>query len=257
MASAPRGRQPRFIRRLAPGVHRLEHAYVNCYLLEDETGVTIVDAAFPTSWRYVRAALGEIGRSFDDVRALVLTHAHFDHLGIAHRLNAEHGIPARVHPEDHRIARHPYRYARERTPFLYPFKYPRAIPILAAMTFAGAVTVRGAEAVEALPAEGALEVPGSPEVIFTPGHTMGHCALWLPGSGTLITGDALVTLDPYKGTRGPQIIAGAATANSTLALESLDKLAATDAQLVLPGHGDPWRDGIRSAVDEARTVGAT
>lgn len=257
MSSAKRS-GPRFTRDVAPGVHWLEHAYVNCYILEgDDGGVTIVDAAFPTSWPHVLFALHEIDRSPGDIRALVLTHAHFDHLGIAKRLVDHYAVPVMVHPDDHRIARHPYRYARERTPFLYPFKYPRAIPILAAMTSAGALTVRGVDDVTVLPSAGRLGVPGEPEVIFTPGHTMGHCALHLPDKNVVLSGDALVTLDPYKGTRGPQIIAGAATADSEQALRSLDALTATGAGMVLPGHGDPWTNGVVDAVEKARRVGIT
>ncbi|WP_158603874.1 hypothetical protein [Cryobacterium tepidiphilum] len=38
---------------------------------------------------------------------------------------------------------------------------------------------------------------------------------------------------------------------------SLDALAATDARVLLPGHGEPWRNGVRAAVDAARSAGAS
>jgi glyoxylase-like metal-dependent hydrolase (beta-lactamase superfamily II) len=72
----------------------------------------------------------------------------------------------------------------------------------------------------------------------------------------VISGDALVTLDPYTGHRGPQIVAGAATADSEQALRSLDRLAATGAGTVLPGHGEPWTAGVGTAVELARERGA-
>jgi glyoxylase-like metal-dependent hydrolase (beta-lactamase superfamily II) len=92
-------------------------------------------------------------------------------------------------------------------------------------------------------------------VIACPGHTYGHVALHLPDSGVLLSGDALVTLDPYTGRTGPRIVAGAATADSALNLASLDALAATDATIVLPGHGEPWTGGVVEAVRRAREVG--
>ncbi|MBG6237361.1 glyoxylase-like metal-dependent hydrolase (beta-lactamase superfamily II) [Mycetocola sp. CAN_C7] len=260
MAMKPRtksGRGATLTRDVAPGIHRLEHAYVNCYLIEDAGSITIIDAAFPSTWSHVLTALGEIGRSLVDVKALVLTHAHFDHVGFAARAVAETHAPVWVHPEDRRLAAHPYRYRRERTPFLYPFAYPRAVNVLAAMTAAGALTVKGVSDVRELPSSGVLDVPGHPTVVYTPGHTNGHCALHFADRDTLITGDALVTLDPYKGARGAQIIAGAATADSARALESLTALAETGAMIVLPGHGEPWLAGIRAAVQAAKAVGAS
>jgi glyoxylase-like metal-dependent hydrolase (beta-lactamase superfamily II) len=133
--------------------------------------------------------------------------------------------------------------------------YPRAVPIIGSMAAAGALAVSGVREVRELPSGGELDVPGAPRIVFTPGHTFGHCALHLPDRDALITGDALVTLDPYKAARGAQIIAGAATADSEMALASLEALALTAAQVVLPGHGDPWNDGIVAAVAAARAVG--
>lgn len=256
MAHRPRhGRGPTLTRNVAPGVHRLEHAYVNCYLIEDGNAVTLVDAAFPSSWAPLLLALDEIGRSRRDIEALVLTHAHFDHLGFAARLQSELRVPIWVHPADEHLAAHPYHYKREHTPFVYPVHYPAAIPILAGMTAAGALAVRGVDNVKYLPEAGALDVPGRPQIVFTPGHTFGHTALHLADRGAVLSGDALVTLDPYKGSRGAQIIAGAATADSAMAIDTLTALAETDADLVLPGHGEPWTAGVRAAVDAARAFG--
>jgi hypothetical protein len=64
-----------------------------------------------------------------------------------------------------------------------------------------------------------------------------------------------VTLDVVRGPRGrqgPQIVRGPDTEDADLALESLDVLAATNAETVLPGHGEPWPHGVKSAVEIAR-----
>jgi glyoxylase-like metal-dependent hydrolase (beta-lactamase superfamily II) len=95
-------------------------------------------------------------------------------------------------------------------------------------------------------------VPGEPEIVRTPGHTHGHCALLLRDRGVLLAGDAVVTLDPYTVRRGPRLVARAATVDSARNLRTLDAIAATGAEVVLCGHGDPWRDGAEALVDAAR-----
>jgi glyoxylase-like metal-dependent hydrolase (beta-lactamase superfamily II) len=240
---------------VADRVHRIDHAYVNVYLVEDEGRVLLVDTGLPRTWGLIAQALRRIGRRPDDVAAVALTHAHFDHTGTAARAQRRLGVPIWAHPEDFFIAAHPYRYAHENVRALYPLRYPGGLRIIAAIAAAGALRVEGVEGLVPYPGEGPTDLPGRPHVVFTPGHTFGHCALHLPDRGVVLSGDALVTLDPYTGFSGAQIISGAATADSGMALTSLDDLAATGARLVLPGHGDPWRDGIRSAVREAQLRG--
>jgi glyoxylase-like metal-dependent hydrolase (beta-lactamase superfamily II) len=243
-------------RDVGKGVHRLEHAYVNCYLVEDDDGrLTVVDAGLPAFWPLLGQALRELGRRPGDITALVLTHAHFDHVGVARRLQERLGVPVWAHEKEQYLAAHPYRYAHENMRGVYPLRYPRAARILGAMTRAGALTVKGVSGTLSLEDGATLDVPGRPRVILSPGHTYGHCALHLPDRDVLITGDALVTLDPYTAHTGPRIIAGAATADSAMALQSLDLLAATGAGTVLPGHGEPWLEGIGSAVAAARAAG--
>ncbi|WP_454043707.1 MBL fold metallo-hydrolase [Cellulosimicrobium sp. Marseille-Q8652] len=242
---------------VADRVHRLEHAYVNVYLVADDDGrVLVVDTGLPATWDLLGRALRDLGHRPADVAAVVLTHAHFDHTGSAARAQARLGVPIWLHDDDAHIAAHPYRYAHENVRALYPLRHPAALRILASMTAAGALRVPGVRGLRHAEPGATLPVPGSPRVVFSPGHTAGHCALHLPERDVLLTGDALVTLDPYTGVRGPQIIAGAATADSAQALASLDRLVETGATTLLPGHGDPWTGSVEEAVERARAVGA-
>jgi len=239
----------------APGVHRIEDAYTNWYLLEEDGRLTIVDAGVPTSWESLHKALGQLGRRAEEIEAVVLTHAHFDHVGFAERARTELGVPVWVHENDAPLARHPMQYGHERSRLRYLATQPRALPIVAALARNRAFFPPGVREVRTY-TDGPLPVPGSPEVVPTPGHTLGHCALNLPDRGAVIAGDAVVMLDPYTGRRGPRIVAGAATADSPRNLACLDALAATGAQTVLTGHGDPWRDGAEEAVTRARAAGS-
>jgi glyoxylase-like metal-dependent hydrolase (beta-lactamase superfamily II) len=240
-------------RDVAEGVHRIGEHFVNWYLVEEGGRITIVDAGLPASWQSLLEALSKIGRSPGDVEALVLTHAHFDHIGFAERARVELGIPVWVHENDAPLTRRPWLYMSERSPLSY--LGPRMLPIVASFIRAGAPRVGPIRQVRRFENEGVLDVPGSPRILFTPGHTLGHVGLHLPERDAVISGDALVTHDPYTDTRGPRIVARAATADSERALASLELLAGTGAGTLLPGHGEPWTGGAESAVREARRVG--
>src|SRR5829696_406266 len=240
-------------RDVADGVHRIGEHFVNWYLVEEGGRLTVVDAGLPASWRSLLEALDEIGRSTGDVEALVLTHAHFDHIGFAERARAELDIPVWVHENDAPLTRRPWLYMSERSPLRYLDR--RTLPVVASFVRAGAPRVGPIRGVRRFGDEGTLDLPGSPRVLFTPGHTLGHVALHLPERDAVITGDALVTHDIYTDIRGPRIVARGATADSERALASLDRLAGTGAGTLLPGHGEPWTDGAEQAVKEARRAG--
>jgi glyoxylase-like metal-dependent hydrolase (beta-lactamase superfamily II) len=239
---------------VAEGVHRIEDAYTNWYLLEEDGRLTIVDAGVPRSWDSLQEALRALGRRADDVEAVVLTHGHFDHVGFAERARRELSVPVWVHENDVPLTHHPRRYAYERTPAYYFATQVRALPIVASLLRHRAFWPPPVRAVRRY-TDGVLEVPGRPRVVATPGHTIGHCALHLPDRDAVIAGDAVVTLDPYTGRRGPRIVARAATADSERALASLDALAATGARTVLTGHGPPWTAGAEAAVAAATAAG--
>lgn len=240
---------------VAPGFFCVSVAEVNCYLIKTVDGLTLVDAGLPGTRRPLHALLEHLGARESDIDAVILTHGHFDHVGVASSIRA-HGATVLVHSADARLARHPYSYrpASPRVPYL--LSHPRGIPVIARMAAHGALGVRGVDALGRIHHGQPVDAPGAPTALWTPGHTAGHCAVFFEDQGILLSGDALVTLDPYTGEAGPQIIARAATADTARALASLDTLAETSAQLVLPGHGVPWRDGIAAAVAEAARRGA-
>lgn len=241
---------------VAAGVFQLARGGVNAYLIASDGGLVLVDAGLPRTWPLLEQALASVGATVSDIDALLLTHGHFDHVGMCDRLADEHHLVAKVHPGDVELARHPYRYAHESARFPYPFRYPGALPILARMVAGGALGVKGVRADPVIVPGASIALAGGILPIATPGHTDGHCAFLLESSGVLLTGDALVTLDPYTGRTGPRVVARAATAHSSEALESLTLLAQTGARIVLPGHGDAWEDdGIAAAVAIARSHG--
>ena len=245
-----------FLRDVAPGIHMVQSHHVNCYLLEDADGLTLVDAGLPRVWNELGWAVRDLGRAPADLKALVLTHAHFDHVGVAAKIVARLGIPVYAHRRERHLAAHPYSYAHESPTALYPLRHPRAVPVLASMLAGGAAGVRGVAVTRDLAVGETVPVPGRPRVVFTAGHTFGHCALHVPAADAVLSGDALVTLDPYTGRRGPQIVAGAATADSARALESVEAFRPLGDTVLLPGHGEPWTDGTGRAIDAARRIGA-
>jgi glyoxylase-like metal-dependent hydrolase (beta-lactamase superfamily II) len=239
---------------VAPGVHRIEDAFTNWYLIDDGGRLTVVDTGVPSSWDSLQNLLPRIERVATDIDAVVLTHAHFDHLGFAERARRTLGVPVFVHEADVPLTRHPWRYDHERARAYYFATQVRALPMVASLVGHRAwwpTPVREVVRYE----NGTLPVPGEPQVVPTPGHTHGHCALYLPSRDVVIAGDAVVTLDPYTGRRGPRIVAAAATVDTQRNLATLDAIAGTGAGTVLTGHGEPWHQGAAAIVESARARG--
>jgi glyoxylase-like metal-dependent hydrolase (beta-lactamase superfamily II) len=225
---------------------------VNSYLVDDGGSVTIVDAGAPSYFGELPVELAAMGRSLDDVRSVVLTHGHSDHIGFAEHIRRVRGTPIRVHELDAALARGE---VPNPSKGLGP---TRLRPLLEFLLFSvrhGMLRIPRIAEVTTFGDGATLDVPGSPRVILVPGHTPGSAALHFAGHDALFVGDAIATHSVTTGDDGPRL--APFTANPVVALASLDRLAGVEAALVLPGHGQAWRGGVAAAVGAVRVAAAS
>jgi glyoxylase-like metal-dependent hydrolase (beta-lactamase superfamily II) len=128
---------------VAEGVHRVEDAYTNWYVVEDDGALTVVDTGHPRSWASLQELLARLGRDARAVEAVVLTHGHFDHMGFAERARTELGVPVYAHEAEVPVTRHPWRYDHERSRIPYMLRHPGFDRAFFAMAAMGAVGVKG------------------------------------------------------------------------------------------------------------------
>ena len=236
---------------VADRIHRLGDRYVNWYVIEDGDKLTVLDAGFPRHWDQLPALLQGIGRTLQDVDAVLLTHHHPDHLGSAERIRADATARVLIHEADADEARsgggNPP-VVGMLTAMVRPFFARYIVHIVRA----GGARVPAVAEVTTFSDGERLDVPGAPRVIHTPGHTRGECILVLHDRNVVFTGDALVTLDTATGYVGPSLLTRPFVLDEAQALSSLSLIEATGVGTVLPGHGEPWYHGVAEAVRLAR-----
>ena len=93
-----------------------------------------------------------------------------------------------------------------------------------------------------------IDLPGNLTAIHTPGHTEGHVMFHCPDRGILFSGDGVITMDLIGKAKGPQMIEKRFNLDNEQALASLDRIVDLEADLLLPGHGEPWKGQPAAAV---------
>jgi glyoxylase-like metal-dependent hydrolase (beta-lactamase superfamily II) len=238
-----------------PGITRLGTEIVNWYIVEDGGRLTAVDAGLPGYADSLEADLGEHGLALGDIEAVVLTHSDGDHFGMAAKMEAA-GARVLVHSADDAKLRKPAPKSGDGAP-------AKLVPLMvrpAFWRFMGHMARKGGAKPEAVTdaetfTDGeALEVPGHPRAVHTPGHTDGHCVLLFETHRALFVGDALCTWNPLSGERGPRLMPKQFAVSYAQAKDSLARIEGLDADVVLPGHGDPWIGSPADAVAQARSA---
>jgi glyoxylase-like metal-dependent hydrolase (beta-lactamase superfamily II) len=237
--------------RLAPSLHLIGSNIVNSYLVEEAGQVTIVDAGLPGYWRDLPAELEAMGRTIEDVRAVVLTHGDTDHVGFAERLRRERGVPVYVHELDAARARGE---VKKPGSGWGPIKIRPLLGFLVYSGLRGGLRVPPLKEVVTFGDGATLDVPGAPRIVHLPGHTPGSVAIHVPGVDAVFLGDAMTTRSVLTGEVGPRL--APFTLEKDQALASLTKLDGIDATWALPGHGEVWNGGLQEALRQIRASAA-
>lgn len=233
---------------LAPSLHRVGSDLVAVYLIEDDRGITLIDAGIPGQWQDLWDELEAMGRSAKDIRGVILTHGDSDHVGFAERLRREHGVPIFVHEDD---AAQATGQVKKKNPKWGKVKIG---PLLSFLWYAGRKGGLGMTPVEEVTTvrDGeVLDLPGDPRIIHTPGHSPGSVAVYSPAVSALFVGDAMTTRHVLTGSEAPQ--PAPFTLDEATAMASLDRWSGVEARWVLPGHGTPWDGGVARAVAGVRS----
>jgi glyoxylase-like metal-dependent hydrolase (beta-lactamase superfamily II) len=239
---------------VAQGVHRLTQGVVNFYLIEDGGKLLLVDAGAPGDWDLLVRSVSALGRGLGDLEAVLLTHAHADHIGCAERARTTAAATVWVHLADAAVAKgaKPGKNDGRASSYLLRAEFYRTLLSLARRGATRIVPVREV----ATFADGeTLELPGRPLALHAPGHTPGSAALLLEERRVLLTGDVVATRNPLTGRVGPQVMPSGLNRDTPQALRSLDVLAGVPADTLLPGHGEPWTEGAAEAARLAKTAG--
>ena len=263
-ANAPR------TERVLPGIWRLRLPlpwpgvpHGNAWALASGEGIVLFDTGIGGKGRLrqLDLALAQAGFTLDDVQLVVCTHSHTDHYGLAAPICEEAGCELWMHPAWEHVrllADDPAAALEQRL----EVARQSGVPVAALERYREArsdtVEETGIDAIkvpdrELLPGVEVVTDHGAWQVHETPGHAPSHVVLHQPERKLLISGDHLLgrvvlffdhghTPDPIGEYLG-----------------SLDRVEPLDVDLVLPGHGRPFRDPdakiaeARRQVEELRT----
>ena len=239
---------------VSEGIHRFSHGVSNFYVCEEAGRLCLIDAGVQGDWGALSRGLAALGFSPASLTAILLTHAHSDHTGFAERARSEWKTPVWVHEADRGPAT-TGRAGKQEAGLGRYLRYLEAWRTLFGLLAHGGARIAPVHVVSSFEDGQQLDLPGRPKVIHLPGHTPGMAALHSESLGALFTGDALVTRNPLTGRIGPQIMPRGLNQDSARALASLARISDLSANVVLPGHGEPWTGGPDEAVRRALAAG--
>ncbi len=215
------------IEEIFPHIYGIALGYVNAFMLADEDSLALIDAGLGGNERRIWKAVAEIGRQPGDLRHVLVTHHHADHVGSLAALKEASGAEAYVHPLDAPIV------AGEKP------RPPANRGSITGRVFGRLIERLPMYRPSPAPAEheindgDELPIGDGVRVIHTPGHTAGHVSFFVEGhGGVLFAGDAAANM---FGRIGKPLLMY--TEDMEEAKASMRKLAELEFDTACFGHG--------------------
>jgi hydroxyacylglutathione hydrolase len=214
--------------KIADGIYQVEGVNCNVYLAEDGDKIILIDTGLPRSDKKILKAIKELGHKPEDVKAIVITHFHIDHIGSLKKMKQATNSKVAAHELD-----------ADYIAGLRPAPKPKNLMIKALTSL-----------MKADPVEVDIKLKNNDKfgrliVVFTPGHSEGSISLFDPERKVMFVGDAVRYVDgkmqgpPERFTLDPQ-----------KAKETIGHIATFDFDIMLSGHGQPLMSEASKKVKE-------
>jgi len=210
-------------------IYVIPNVQANSYLIIEPDGLTIIDTGMPFSEKQTLKYIASLGRSAEEIRHILITHADLDHYGCLAALKEASG--ARTYasqPEAEAMARGASSRPVDRNIghfqgfMIYLMKkYLKPTPI---------------QVDEILRDGQILPILGGLQVVETPGHSPGHLSFYVPSLRVLFCGDSMKSKNGLRASRSRN------NWDQSQVNTSVMKQAALGAQIVCAGHGPVIRE---------------
>ncbi len=219
---------------LIPGVHQVDNSIgCNTYIIIDN-GVTLVDTGLRGNEKNIYGCLRKLGYTPKDIKRIIITHAHLDHINCLHGLKNDSGAQVLAGEGEAGIieGKMPLRVAGGVFGLVFSVLrlYYKYRPVN--------VDVR-------LKDGDTIDVLGGLRVILLSGHSEGNMGLYGPQHSLVFSSDTIRVLDGKLAAPHPKF-----TADMPGAINAIKRLSELDFQIMLPGHGKPIMIGASEKVRE-------
>ncbi|MDD5289475.1 MAG: MBL fold metallo-hydrolase [Dehalococcoidales bacterium] len=211
----------------------------NIYIIQGIKNFTLIDTGWGSeeAFNSLSQQLAEIGVSFQKITQIIVTHAHFDHYGLAGRVKQLSHAKIYMHHADREIFRTRYAVTEEFMHQSEQWFRLNGVPIAKSgvirMPFGGLGKPVPAQPDILLDGGETLNCDGfNVKVIWTPGHSPGHICLYDAVHKLLFAGDHVLPVITPNISLMPQ------SNGNPLGdfLKSLFAVKNLDVSLVLPAH---------------------
>jgi hydroxyacylglutathione hydrolase len=218
---------------ILPGIHQIDGVNCNCYLVRGNNGLTLIDTGMPWSRKKILAYINSIHCQPTDIKTIIITHCHFDHVGSLDAVKKATGAKVAAHEEDADFISGkksmPMPAGRKLS---WRFRIFRLLsPFMKAKPVVPDILLKDGD-----------EIAGM-EVLHTPGHTPGSICLYDKRKKVLFVGDLLRFMNGKIA--GPPI-----TLDEKQVRDSEERITKLDFNAMLSGHGEPL---LAQASEKART----